>query len=231
MMTETARSCVLKELAARIDLISESGPIRVAIDGRTASGKTTFADALATAVADLGRPIIRSSIDGFHRPKTERYARGRYSPEGYYFDARDLAAIRRLLLDPLGPDGSRLYRTASFDLEADHPIEVSPSIAPLEAVLIVDGTFLQRPELAAGWDAVIFLRVSEEETVRRGIQRDSDLLGGLEAATALYSKRYVPAENIYAALAHPEQAADAIVDNEDFDHPVLTLKADGRFCA
>jgi len=227
-MAETARSHVLKELAARIELISDGRPIRVAIDGRTASGKTTFADALAATVADLGRPTIRSSIDGFHRPKAERYARGRHSPEGYYFDARDLPAIRRLLLDPLGPDGSRVYRTASFDLEADCPIEYPPSVAPLEAVLIVDGTFLQRPELLDGWDMVIFLRVSEAESVRRGIERDSDLLGGRETATALYAKRYAPAEDIYAAIARPEEAADAIVDNEDFDRPVLTFNPNGR---
>jgi hypothetical protein len=63
------------------------------------------------AVQDKGRPVIRTSIDGFHRPKAERYARGRYSAEGYYYDARDLAAIKALLLAPLGPGGDR--RTAS----------------------------------------------------------------------------------------------------------------------
>jgi uridine kinase len=31
-----------------------------------------------------GCPVIRTSIDGFHRPKAERYLRGRHSAEGYY---------------------------------------------------------------------------------------------------------------------------------------------------
>jgi uridine kinase len=133
-----------------------------------------------------------------------------------------------MLLDPLGPDGNRSYRTACFDLEHDCPIEVPATIAPLEAVLIVDGTFLQRPELAGGWDATIFLRVSEDVAIRRGIERDSNLLGGPEAAGELYTKRYRPAYDLYSSFAHPEDAADALVENDDFEHPVLALRPGGR---
>ncbi len=60
--------------------------LRVAVDGRTASGKTTLADELGVAVEAAGRPVVRTSIDGFHRPRAERHARGRYSAEGYYHD-------------------------------------------------------------------------------------------------------------------------------------------------
>src|SRR5215211_9209362 len=99
---ETVR--VLANLIART---GRTHPVRVAVDGRTASGKTTLADELARELRSLGREVIRTSVDGFHRPKSERYARGRHSAEGYYHDARDLGAIRRMLLDPLGPTGDR----------------------------------------------------------------------------------------------------------------------------
>src|SRR2546423_9715806 len=89
--------------------------------------------------------------DGFHRPKAKRYARGRNSPEGYFYDSRDLAAVMTLLLAPLGPAGDRRYRTGSFDLDADRPLRQEPKLAVPNAVLIVDGTFLQRPELRDGW--------------------------------------------------------------------------------
>jgi uridine kinase len=115
------------------------GRVRVAIDGRTASGKTTIADELAHELNRIGRATIRTSIDGFHRPKRDRYARGRHSPEGYYFDARDLDAIRRLLLEPLGPGGTLTYRTASFDLETDLPIIAPTHRAGQRDILIVDG--------------------------------------------------------------------------------------------
>jgi len=155
-MKSLHRSAVLNELASLVAVIVTSRPIRVAIDGRTASGKTTLADELAGVLSETGREVIRTSIDGFHRPKVERYARGRYSAEGYYYDARDLPAINALLLSPLGPGGDLRYRTASFDLDNDRPIEQEQQIASANAILIVDGTFLQRPELRDGWDLAIF---------------------------------------------------------------------------
>jgi uridine kinase len=220
------RTFVVNEVAQMIGRLS--GPVRVAIDGRTASGKTTFADELAVAIGKFHRETIRSSIDGFHRPKVERYARGRYSAEGYYFDARDLAAIRSLLLDPLAADGNRLYRTASFDLEADRPIEQTPIRAAANCVLIVDGTFLLRPELADGWDAAIFLNTSESVSETRGIMRDAQRLGGIEVARQLYSSRYRAAFNLYDRLCHPFAAADIVIDNNDFDHLEMRVRPDGR---
>lgn len=227
-MSSTSLICIVNQLADCIELIAQRRSFRVAIDGRTAAGKTTFADTLAATLSERGRSTIRTSIDGFHRPKAERYARGRHSAEGYYFDARNLPAVRSMLLDPLGLDGNRSYRTACFDLEHDCSIEVPATIAPPDAVLIVDGTFLQRPELADGWDATIFLRVSEDVAARRGIERDSNLLGGPGAARDLYAKRYLPAYDLYSSFAHPEASADAVVDNDNFEYPVLTLKVGGR---
>ena len=220
------RTLVINEVAQMIGCLS--GPVRIAIDGRTASGKTTFADELEVAIGKLHRETIRSSIDGFHRPKAERYARGRYSAEGYYFDARDLTAIRSLLLDPLATDGNRLYRTASFDLEGDRPIEQTPVRAAANCVLIVDGTFLLRPELAGGWDAAIFLNTSESVSETRGVMRDAQRLGGIEVARQLYSSRYRAAFNLYDKLCDPLAAADIVIDNNDFDHLEMRLRSDGR---
>ncbi|GHD99563.1 uridylate kinase [Defluviimonas sp. 20V17] len=217
----TTRKTVLQELARRILAAGAGGPLRVAIDGRTASGKTTLAYALAETIAALGRPVIQTSIDGFHRPRAERYARGRMSAEGYYYDARDLGAVRELLLDPLGPGGDRRYRTASFDLERDQPIDQPPSLAPEEAVLIVDGTFLMRPELAGAWDVTVFLSTTEAEAERRGLGRDADRLGGTAAARRLYAERYRPAFALYDRLCGPRARADIVVDNTDLVRPVL----------
>jgi uridine kinase len=161
--TGNDREATLGELARLILALERSSPVRVAIDGRIASGKTTFANELGALVAQRNREVIRTSIDGFHRPRAERYARGRYSPEGYYFDARDhLGAIRGLLLDPLRPGGGRQYRTASFDLERDATIEQAPLTASPKSVLVVDG-----------WDVAVFLDTSEAVSERRGVRRDA----------------------------------------------------------
>ncbi len=220
------RRDALRRLAARIAAVALGRPVRVAIDGRTASGKTTLAAELGEAVAALGRPVIRTSIDGFHRPRAERYARGRLSAEGYYHDGRDLAAVRRLLLDPLGPGGDRRYRTLAFDLVRDEPVDQAPMEAAEDAVLIVDGTFLQRPELRDAWDLVVFVAVDAQVALARGLARDAGPLG--DQAEAVYRQRYLPAFDLYEALVDPLASADAVVGNDDFDDPTLDFQVGGR---
>jgi len=211
------RRTALLAVAEFVAAVDRPHPVRVAIDGRTASGKTTIADELAHEVNRIGRATIRTSIDGFHRPRRERYARGRHSPEGYYFDARDLDAIRRLLLDPLGPDGTLTYRTAAFDLEADLPINAPAYRAGPKDILIVDGTFLQRPELRDAWEVVVFVDVDAATAARRGVSRDAMQAGGREAAEILYRDRYAPAYEIYERLSEPLQNAHIVWDNRDFE--------------
>ncbi|MCJ2144546.1 uridylate kinase [Methylobacterium sp. E-066] len=194
-----------------------SHPLRIAIDGRTSSGKTTLADEIATETRDHGRSVIRTSIDGFHRPKAERYSRGRRSAEGYYYDARDLTAIKDLLLRPLGPQGDLLYRTASFDLELDRPIDAPRHKAEAGNILIVDGTFLQRPELRAEWDLIIFVDVPVELARARGADRDAERLGGPEESQAIYRERYLPAFAIYETYCDPKTGAHIVFENANFE--------------
>ncbi|NTG01939.1 uridylate kinase [Agrobacterium rhizogenes] len=225
------RTTLLNDLAAMIANVESARPIRVAIDGRTASGKTTLANELASCLAAKGRDVIRTSIDGFHRPRVERYARGRHSAEGYYYDARDLPAINALLLSPLGPGGDRWYRTASFDLDNDFPVEQAPQFASADAILIVDGTFLQRPELRDGWDLTVFVETTERVSEQRGIDRDAAHLGGTEATRQLYADRYRPAFDLYQRLCAPASAADVIFNNDNFEQPALRVRGDGRLSA
>lgn len=222
------RQNTIHDIADRVVRLADGRTLRVAVDGRTASGKTTFASELAEAIEELGRPVIRASIDGFHRPKADRYRRGRLSAEGYYYDARDLDAIVTLLLEPLSSGGDRLFRTESFDLVADRPIRSEPELAADDAILIVDGTFLQRPELAPHWDAALFVKTDPDVSLARGMERDAGHLGGREQARISYEKRYRPAYEIYEAEVRPEQHADLIFNNDDVEAPTVHLRADSR---
>ncbi len=225
------RASVISAIAHQIDACSRSSPVRVAIDGRTASGKTTLADELALWIDQLGRPTIRASVDGFHRPKAERYRRGRMSAEGYYHDARNLDDFIRLLLAPLGPDGDRMIRTESFDLDTDQPIDGVPWLAPENAVLVVDGTFLQRPELAPHWDIAIYVSTDPTTCMERGMARDSHLLGGAENARQMYLERYQPAYALYTSETDPETSADLILDNDNPQAPILRVGPGSRICS
>lgn len=79
-------------------------PVRVAIDGCSAAGKSTLAGELALALAErTDRPVIRAEIDRFKRAHESRSAYPRDSPESYYLDSWDNAAIRDRLLVPHAP--------------------------------------------------------------------------------------------------------------------------------
>jgi uridine kinase len=115
-MDEGTRADLLDRLAAAIESVSTPHPLRVAVDGSPAAGKTTLADELALLLRTRGREVIRASAEGFQLPRTQRYRRGEFSPEANYHDSFDYGTLRRVLLDPLGPDGDRRYQDAVYDI-------------------------------------------------------------------------------------------------------------------
>jgi uridine kinase len=98
---------VVEILADLIDSVRVDWRTRVAVDGPDAAGKTTLCDSVASNLRLRGRTVLRATVDDFQRPRAQRYHRGKYSSEGYYRDSFDYAALKRLLLDPLGPGGDR----------------------------------------------------------------------------------------------------------------------------
>jgi uridine kinase len=197
-------------------------PVRVAIDGPDAAGKTTLADELAAVLRARGREVIRASVDGFHRPRADRYRLGADSPEGYYRDSFDHEALRAELLDPLGPEGNREYRTAVFDFRTDSPRTEARTRAAADAVLLFDGVFLLRPELRDAWDLRVFVRVEPEESLRRALARDVELFGSRQEVELRYRMRYLPGQQLYLEDARPLDGADLVVVNDDPEAPRLS---------
>jgi uridine kinase len=221
-MTPERLRC-METLARLILRLDRPHPVRVAIDGPDAAGKTILADELGVTIERSGRPVIRASVDGFHRPRAQRLARGPESPDGYYHDSFDYQALRAALLDPLGTGGSRQVRRRVFDFQTDEPVEAPTETAPANAVLLFDGVFLLRRDLVDAWDFSIFVAVPFTETQRRAAIRDAELFGSEAAVLDRYAVRYVPGQRLYFRQAHPQASANVVVDNEDPDHPSLQL--------
>ncbi|CAA9290843.1 MAG: Uridine kinase [uncultured Chloroflexi bacterium] len=220
-MIPSSRDQLLQHLADLITRIERPHPIRVAIDGVDGAGKTMLADELVRHFEHRGRHVIRASIDGFHRPRAERYRRGSDSPEGFYHGSFDHAALRADLLEPCGPGGLRRYRHAVFDWRADAPVDAPPDEAPADAVLLFDGIFCQRPELIDHWDLRIFLDVPFEETWRRMAVRDLTPTSSLEEMERRFRTRYAPGQQLYLATAQPRERAHIVIDNTDPCHPLM----------
>ncbi|MFC2036211.1 hypothetical protein ACFLUJ_08875 [Chloroflexota bacterium] len=197
-------------------------PTLVGVDGVDASGKTTLADKLVYRLKESSRQIIRAPIDGFHNPRAVRYRKGRYSPIGYYQDSFNHQLLIDKLLKPLS-SGDSEYKEAAFNYRIDDEVNMPSKKANKDAILIVDGIFLFRPELLDFWDIKIFLDVSFEVTVLRAVKRSKDRisLGSEQEIIDQYSRRYIPGQKLYFQKANPQEKADILIDNTDYDNPVI----------
>ena len=209
---EVIRADFLERLTRRIANLRADRPARVAIDGVDGAGKTTLTDELAPLLDARGRPVVRVSIDRFHRPRKLRYARGPDSAEGYYRNTFDLAAFRARVLAPSAPGGDRRVIPACHDLATDEVDDPDPISLAEDGVVLVDGIFLHRPEVRDAWDFSVFLRAPFAVTMERAVARDG---GDAAAVRARYASRYVPGQRLYLAEADPERHADWVVEHGD----------------
>jgi uridine kinase len=215
------RQNTLVELVDLITSTVRTHPIRVAIDGIDASGKSSLAEELAKLIRSRGRNVIRASCDGFHHPRSIRYRQGRSSPRGYYEDSFDNESIISSLLHPLGPGGSRRYRRQTFDYRINREQLGSLKLATNDDILLFDGVFLMRPELRNYWDFMIFVEASFDVAADRAASRDVAIPGQEADVRRLYCERYFPGQRIYLEDCHPRQHANVIFNNESFDQPTL----------
>lgn len=206
----------LTTLVVAIDRVERPGPILVGIDGIDAAGKTTLADELVVPLQQRGRRTVCVSIDGFHKPRAQRLARGALSPEGYFHDSFDYA---HLLGDFIKPAKAMRHHTtlraAIFDVAndravCDRTLELQPG-----TIVLFDGVFLFRPELVGFWDFRIFVEIGFDTSLARGITRDARLMGGEAAARERYLQRYIPGQRLYFEAARPIELADVVVRNDD----------------
>lgn len=214
------RSDLLRTLAASLIELHGSHPLRVAIDGITAAGKTTLGNELSDAVINCGRPVIRIRMDDFHHLRERRYRQGKDSARGYYDDAYDFDALNRLVLEPLGPKGDRLFRRRIVHLASDTTVDEPAELAPSDGILVVDGSFMQRHHRRS-WDAVIYLNTRFDEALQRGIDRDAAQFGGRTEAERRYVQRYHAASRMYIDEINPAQTADFVIDNDEPSKPAL----------
>jgi uridine kinase len=182
----------------------------VAVDGLDGAGKTRFADALAAQLGIGNRAVFRASIDDFHWPRARRYARGRDSAEGFYLDSYDYETFKRVLVEPFRTGWIGSFVLKAFDLKRDVPFEPVWSSGPKDAILVVDGIFLNRPALKGLWNYSIWLDVEPEVAVDRMLDRD-----GPETN----AERYTGGQELYLKEAKPRESVTAIINNNDYDHP------------
>ncbi|WP_380168721.1 hypothetical protein [Jannaschia sp. R86511] len=210
---------LLAVVARHVDETAASaspGPRLVAVDGADGAGKSTFATGLAGVLRRSGCEVHQVSVDGFHHRRDRRYARGRRSPAGFWLDSYDYEALRLELLVPWRR-GSGSYRAAVRDVRTDTAVESPSRAVPPRGVLVVDGIFLLRDELAGSWDLTIRLEATPPQRFRRMARRD----GSPADPHHPDNRRYRLGQRLYERVCDPTARADLVIGCDDWDDPQL----------
>jgi uridine kinase len=162
------------------------GRTLLAVDGDPAAGTRRFADDLAVRLGRGSHAVFRASLDDFRLPR----ATWDDTPEGRYRHRYDYAQFRRVLIEPFTLGGSTGFVTAAFDAARDQPFEMDWKTGPQDATLVIDGPYLNRPELRGMWNWSLWVD---------------------GPGSTVVSKPY--------GAERPRTRSSAIVDNSDPEHP------------
>jgi uridine kinase len=204
------RDALLSVLAAELLALAPERQL-IAIDGVDGSGKSTFAKDLAAVIHN--RPVVTIHVDDFLNLQEVRHRRGRTSPQGFWLDTYDYAALYENVLVPLGQGGDGQYRPAVTDALRNIRLDLHKRPAPDNALVLVEGMFLHRDELHGHWDYSIFLDVPFAETALRMSVRD----GGNPDPNHPSMQRYVGGQRLYFESAQPWSRATRVIDNASPD--------------
>jgi len=211
------------------DYISESilklpatSPRLGAISGKDASGKTVMADLLSEYLKNkTNRQIIRISADDFMNQRSIRRTITASEGESCYKYTFDFDSLKKYVLEPLQPDGSYIHKTKVFDQPTDRQILSDDNKANNDAIVILDGVFLFKSDLVGYWDLKILLETDNDILIERGALRDTVRIGSYEEARKKYLDRYIASQTIYYDQENPTKSADIIINNNDFNNPVI----------
>jgi hypothetical protein len=179
--------------------------VRLAVEGPVASDAEALADAVAAELTDRAVPVARVHAAEFLRARSLRLEHGAQDPDAFFDGWYDLAALRREVLDPLGPGGVMHWLPGLRDPLTDRPLRRPRIYAAPGTVAVVDGMFLARWDVADAVDLLVHLDVAPAARARRV---PDDERARVLPAWAHYLQWYAPADRAafvvrYDRPSHP----------------------------
>jgi putative hydrolase of the HAD superfamily len=197
-------------------------PTIVFITGRDASGKTHFALGLAAHLAKSGRHVQLVHVDDFHHEKAIRYAGTDTEATKYYYQSFDNQLLVDRVLQPLRAAGELDVWLELIDLHTDQRILRRHLQVARNSIVIVEGVFLFRPELLPFSDVRISLQVPLHVSLARAKARDLPVFG--PGIIEKHVRKYLLAQLVYEKQCKPENIADFVVENSDYESPRLITR-------
>ena len=201
-MTRTYRPVTRSALPAELaDLVAArphgGAALRVAMDGASAAEPTVLANDLVTPLRARGRPVTVIPVETFWRDASLRLEYGHEDTESY-LQWLDAAALRREVLEPLGPGGSGEFLPSLRDPLTNRATRVPAITAAPNAVVVVAGPLLLGRDLP--FDLTVHLALTPAALRRRTERAAAWTLEALEQ---------------YEAHVHPADAADVVIRADD----------------
>lgn len=182
-------------------LRNTQGPVIVAVDGRCASGKTTFAQ----RVEELFDDCNVFHMDDFFLPPEKRTPERLSTPGGNV----DYERSATELFEPLRREEAVAHRR--FDCST--MTMGKPEGIPFRRLNIVEGSYALHPVLAGYSQLRIFFTCSPQVQLARLSRRESP------ESLEKFRERWIPMEETYFGSLDPESQCDITVDTSRLSFP------------
>ncbi|WP_423917621.1 hypothetical protein ACPEEZ_08825 [Frigoribacterium sp. 2-23] len=157
-----AKKDTMREIATEIAHNYPRGRVVVAVDSDASVDGAAFSDDLVVALGELGRSAFRASTVDFAKATDDGAGTG--VEEARRAESLDESVLRRVLLEPFRLGGSTGWVPKAFDAVAGRAVQADWVTGPADALLVIDGTALNRPSLAGGWNYSLWLTADRART-------------------------------------------------------------------
>lgn len=188
---------------------SSKRTVIVGIDGLGGAGKSTVSELLLARLKSDGHNVILLHIDDFIHTRAVRYNSDFAQWECYYNLQWRYDYLIREVLAPVRSSGEVVRDIELYDKDTDTYFYEHIDI-PEGSIVIIEGIFLQRPEIRDLFDFMIYIDIPEETRLSRVLRRDG-YIGNEDDIREKYENRYFPAEQHYVSTCSPQLNADFIV--------------------
>jgi len=208
------RTLIFRKIIDEIKKKNAGRALVVGISGIDCSGKTNFARNFEKFLLHEGCKTQTIHLDDFHNPKQVRYA-GESPIDDYYNRSFNIREIIGRLLQPIHNGQNISEYITLLDINSDSFSVNRKYEIDRSTIVIFEGVFLFRNELAEYMDYKVFLDIPFDESFNRAARRD-----GAELLRK-YGSKYHPTQKRYLKEFPPDKTADIVVDNMDWNKPAI----------
>jgi uridine kinase len=218
-MMDSAQSIAEQILRIRL-ASSRTRPLRVAISGIDASGKSTLARAVEEILSVRGFRVALITVDAWHQPAAVRFS-DTDPARHFYRHAFRFEEMFRRLVTPLHATGS-VSLTANLTSPAGDAASTRTYWFRDIEIILLEGIFLLRRDLREQYDLSFWIDCSFATALDRAVSRNQEGQP-LERLVADYQRIYFPAQRFHLATDWPRFFADVLLASEQEPTPALTF--------